>query len=236
MVNGEAFAEAIELAKANPTLGVGLHLSLCCGTPTLPAKKIPSLINSRGEFSESPVAAGIKYFFSPSAHQELAREIDAQVQKFAATGLRIDHLNGHLHLHLHPTVFSIVQRQWQNWNVPAMRCTYDPATIDLPLGHGRWFYRLTHAVIFRLLSAQARRFLVDQNIKHTNFVFGLLENGLVTESYILRLLKVLPGGDSELYSHPSLHEFRHEYDALVSPRVMAAIAEENIKLIRYQDL
>src|SRR6266705_6008158 len=37
MVNEPAFEEAVELAKANPTLGVGLHLTLLCGHSTLPA-------------------------------------------------------------------------------------------------------------------------------------------------------------------------------------------------------
>jgi len=58
----------------------------------------------------------------------------------------------------------------------------------------------------------------------------------VDETYVLRLLPRLPAGDSELYSHPSLDEFIHELDALVSPRVKAAAQELGIKLIRYQDL
>ena len=52
----------------------------------------------------------------------------------------------------------------------------------------------------------------------------------------LSLLPRLPGGDSELYSHPSLDEFKPEFDALVSPRVKTAIHEQGIELIRYQDL
>jgi len=67
-------------------------------------------------------------------------------------------------------------------------------------------------------------------------VFGLLENARVTEQYIVKLLPELPEGDSELYSHPSLDEFKHEYEALISPRVLDAIRAEQIELIRYQDL
>ena len=56
------------------------------------------------------------------------------------------------------------------------------------------------------------------------------------EVYVARLLEHLPPGDSELYSHPSLDEFKHEFDALVSPRVKALVAARGIRLIRYQDL
>jgi len=52
----------------------------------------------------------------------------------------------------------------------------------------------------------------------------------------LKLLGVLPPGDSELYSHPSLDKFKHEFDALVSPRVKTLIEKSGIQLIRYQDL
>jgi hopanoid biosynthesis associated protein HpnK len=236
MVNGAAFKEAVDLARSHPTLGVGLHLTLCCGSSSLPAAEIPALVNSRHQFTNSPVLAGIKYFFSPAARRQLEKEISAQLQTFAATGLPMDHLNGHLHFHLHPVVFSIVQKQLEGMNISAMRLTYDPPRIDIPLGQGRWFYRLSHAFIFAALSHRVATVFRERGIRHTDAVFGLLENARVSESYILNLLKVLPSGDSELYSHPSLHEFKHEYEALISPRVKAAIREENITLIRYQDL
>jgi hypothetical protein len=52
----------------------------------------------------------------------------------------------------------------------------------------------------------------------------------------LKLLPELPPGDSELYSHPSLDEFKHEFDAFVSPRVKELVKKLGIELIRYQDL
>jgi len=52
----------------------------------------------------------------------------------------------------------------------------------------------------------------------------------------LKLLPELPDGDSELYSHPSLDNFKHEFDALVSPRVRELVKQLGIGLIRYQDL
>ena len=67
-------------------------------------------------------------------------------------------------------------------------------------------------------------------------MFGLLQNARVDEEYVSRLLANLPAGDSELYSHPSLDEFRNEFDALVSPRVREQVETLGIKLIRYQDL
>src|SRR6266498_3494612 len=102
MVNGAAAAEAIELARENPRLGVGLHLSLVCGTSALAPRDIPGLVNGAGHFSNNPVATGIRYFFQSRLRPQLEREIDAQFGKFHATGLPLDHVTGPLHFHLHP--------------------------------------------------------------------------------------------------------------------------------------
>ena len=75
-----------------------------------------------------------------------------------------------------------------------------------------------------------------RGIHHTARVFGLLQNALVDEAYVSRLLPQLPAGDSELYSHPSLDEFKNEFEALISPRVRRLVDDLGIKLTRYQDL
>src|SRR4051812_43534805 len=108
MVNEPAMEEAVGLARENPRLGVGLHLSLLCGRSALPPEKIPGLVNARGEFSDRPAAVGFRYFRRRDLHSQLRAEIRAQFQRFQATGLTLDHVNGHLHMHLHPTVFDIL--------------------------------------------------------------------------------------------------------------------------------
>jgi chitin disaccharide deacetylase len=234
MVTGDAFEEAVELAREHPTLGVGLHLALCCGRSALKRDHIPTLVNANGQFRNNPVAAGMKYFFSARARVEIAREVVAQFDLFRKTGLRLDHVNGHLHFHLHPAVF--LRLGCRELKIGAMRLTRDPLSVDWALGRGRYFYRLSHAIIFSLLSWRAGRALREAGIAHTDYVFGLLENERVTEDYLLKLIPRLPPGDSEVYSHPSLGQFKHEYDALISAQVRAALEQEGIQLIRYQDL
>ncbi len=236
MVNGAAFEEAVELARENPSLGVGLHLTLICGKATSSQLEIPDLVNLRGDFSNSPVISGTRYFFSKTLRLQLAREIGAQFAKFKRTGLLLDHVNGHLNMHLHPTVFEILASRCLEWNIRHLRITDDPFTLNARLAGGRWLYRLSHAFIFHHLARRARRRLVGSGIKFTSNVFGLLQNAQVDERYILKLLPELPPGDSELYSHPSLDEFPHEFTALVSPRVRAKADDLGIQFLRYQDL
>ena len=236
MVNETACDEAIALAKDNSTLGVGLHLTLLCGHSALPRGRIPDLVNSRSEFSDNPASVGFRYFFQNKLREQLRAEIHAQFAKFRASGLPLDHVNGHLHLHLHPTVFSILMQDAESLGIRHLRLTREPFWLDAHLASGRRLYRSFHAAVYFCLSRRARSRLHRRNILHTQRVFGLLQNAQVNSAYLSKLLPALPAGDSELYSHPSLDEFRHEFDALISPPVKQLVRDEHIELIRYQDL
>lgn len=236
MVNESACGEAVARAREHPQLGVGLHLALSHGHAALPQEKIPGLVDARGEFSAKAEATGFRYFMRRELRPQIRAEIRAQFAAFKATGLTLDHVNGHLHFHLHPTVFRILMEEAEALGIRRMRLTREPFWMDVPLASGQRLYRSMHAMIYFCLSRYARSALRRKKIRHTQRVFGLLQNARVTESYILQLLPILPPGDSELYSHPSLDEFRHEFQALTSPRVKAAVKESGITLIRYQDL
>lgn len=236
MVNEQACASAVQLARENPRLGVGLHLTLLCGRSALPPQKIPGLVDAQGRFTDNSAGAGLRYFFRPGLRAQLRAEIHTQFERFRQTGLPLDHVNGHLHLHLHPTVFRILTEDAKQLGIQRVRLTFDPFWLNLRLAGGHLGYRLLHAIIFGLLAAWARPQFRRHRFGHTERVFGLLQNAHVDESYVLNLLPQLPAGNSELYSHPSLDEFRNEFEALVSPRVRQRVAELGVELIRYQDL
>jgi chitin disaccharide deacetylase len=236
MVNESACAEAVALAKQHPALGVGLHLTFLCGHSALPATEIPLLVNANQAFTENSFEAGMKYYFKTELREQLHAELLAQFDRFKATGLPLDHVNGHLHMHLHPVIFDILMEQAASLGITRVRLTADPLWLNLRLAGGQWFYRLSHALIFQTLAWRSRADLRARGIRHTSRVFGLLQNARVDERYVERLLSRLPAGDSELYSHPSLDEFKAEFDAMISPRVRQLVAVGQIELVRYQDL
>jgi len=236
MVSEPGFTEAVQLARENPRLGVGLHLTLLMGHSALPPEKIPGLVNARGEFSNRPVGVGLGYFFNRGLREQLRAEIHAQFEKFHATGLPLDHVNGHLHLHLHPVVFKILMADADQLRIRHLRLTRDCLARSRRMARGHLVYKVSHAAIFEFLSGRARKVLAEKKVRHAQITFGLLQDSHVDEEYVLKLLPELPPGDSELYSHPSLDKFKHEFAALVSPRVREQIDKLGIQLIRYQDL
>ena len=236
MVNEPGFQEAVELARENPKLGVGLHITLLHGHSALPPERIPGLVNGNREFSNKPVQAGFRYFCRRHLASQLREEIHAQFAKFRATGLPLDHVNGHLHMHLHPVVFRILAADARPLGIARMRLTRDPLDINLRIDRGHQWYRRSHAMIFGQLSKRAAPVLAKLGVRHTDHVFGLLQNARVDKAFVRALLPLLPPGDSELYSHPSLGEFKHELEALTDPEARDSVRALGIHLIRYQDL
>ncbi|MBI1841753.1 MAG: hopanoid biosynthesis-associated protein HpnK [Verrucomicrobia bacterium] len=236
MVTRPAAQEAVELARRHPTLGVGLHLTLADGYAASPQAASSGLAEPSGKLPASPTVAGLRYFFNRRLREPLRAEIRAQLERFHATGLRLDHVNGHLNIHLHPTVFSILLEERARWSDAGFRLVRDPLRLNLRIAKGRWVYRGAHALIYGLLSRAATGRLRSRGVRHTEAVFGLLQYPRVDEDYFLRLAPFLPPGVSEIYSHPSLDQFRHEFEALRSPRVRRLLDELGIERLRYADL
>jgi chitin disaccharide deacetylase len=236
MVNGEAAAEAVELARQNPRLGVGLHLTLVRGRSCLGPHRWGGWVDAQSRFPERPILAGLRYFFLGRWQGRLEEEVAAQFARFQSTGLLLDHVNGHLHFHLHPTVLRILIRRRQEWGVRGLRLTRDPWGINVRLSSGRFVYRLSHFLVFQALAGWAEPRLRASQIVHTDRVFGLLQDGRVDAQYTGRLIENLPPGNSELYAHPSLEDGGEEFGALSDPRMRLAVEQRRIELVRYQDL
>ena len=95
IIIGPAWQEAVDLAQANPKLGVGFHPTLF-RAGSLAAPPDSTLVNTKGNFRDDPVGAGLTYFFSRQARQEIRAELEAQVEKMLAAGVHPQFLNGHL--------------------------------------------------------------------------------------------------------------------------------------------
>ena len=107
MIGEPAAAEGVEVARRNPRLAVGLHLTLTDGTPTLPPERIPALVQANGRFRDDMAGLGLTLAVSGAARAQLRAEVAAQCAAFRATGLECDHLNAHKHYHLHPVIAAV---------------------------------------------------------------------------------------------------------------------------------
>lgn len=108
MVGAAAAGEAVALARANPALGVGLHVVVSSGRAVLPAARIPHLLDAGGGLPGATFRTGLRYALHQPARRELAREVAAQFERFADTGLPLTHVDCHEHMHIHPAVLGLL--------------------------------------------------------------------------------------------------------------------------------
>lgn len=248
MVNGTAFDDAERRARMTPSLAVGLHLTLVQGKPTLPREKIPDLVGADGHFATNPVGTGVRYFFQRALLPQIEAEVRAQIEKFLATGLRMDHLDGHLNLHMHPTVLMLILKLADEYKIRALRVPDEPWLPSL-MWNGRGLATKTfHAMVFLPLRARTKPRLREADIRCANRVYGLLESGDVNEEYVLNILRVLPEGITEIYFHAArtpcaeFHRWNPTYQAeaelaaLTSARVRDFIRQTGIELVTYGKL
>jgi hopanoid biosynthesis associated protein HpnK len=240
MVGEAAAQDAMHAARERPGLAVGLHLTTVCGHSVLPHSAIPRLVDRTGRFSNNPALAGVRYAVDSAAREQLGRELRAQFQRFQELGLPLSHVDGHLHMHMHPFIFDQAVRLAEEFGCRRIRIPRDDW----------WAYRREEprsapaqaplAVVFGLLARRARRRLAGRGFDWPPRVHGFYRTDRMDKQAVLGLLKQLSPGDHELYSHPDAGgrgvAGEQELAALVSPAVRAMVEERGIQRITYADL
>jgi len=236
MISERAASDAVDRARSLPNLGVGLHVVVADARPMLPAEEIPDLVDSSGKLRNDLFAASVAIFARPSVRRQLAREIEAQFVAFAATGLPLDHVNVHKHLHMHPTTAGLIFTIGGRYGMRALRIPREPFTEGIAAQLMRWWAGR--------LGARARR----EGLFVNDHLLGLAATGQMTEEKALALIKDLAPGVTELYFHPAtsrppeltgpMPDYRHmdELAALMSPVFRERLAAMGVPRIRFGDL
>ncbi|MHB1513120.1 MAG: hopanoid biosynthesis-associated protein HpnK [Acidiferrobacter sp.] len=244
MVGEEAAADAVARARRIPALRVGLHVVVADGRPVLAPERIPALCDAHGRLDGRLVRAGFRFFFRPQVRRQLEDEIEAQFAAFARTGLALDHVNAHKHMHLHPTVLGLILSIGRRYGMRAVRLPYEPPLVAVSPRTWREHWKATSVI--GLWTWLMRQRLDRAGVLHNDAVLGLLQSGAMDESSVLALLKRLPSGVTELYCHPAIDDDaqalvlgygkKAEFEALVSRKVAAALQEDGVVRVGFGDL
>lgn len=247
MVSAPAAAEAISIAQNLPNLKVGMHLVLSNGKATLPASKISALVNKDGDFSSSQVCSGINMFFRERTKEQLEKEIRAQFEAFKETGLTLDHVNAHNHMHLHPTVFDLIIKIGKDYGLTAIRIPNEPPLESIIDGRKEKISRTLRWLFFKPFVSRMKKQCEENNIKFNDTIYGLNDSGHMNIDTLIRIIPHISEGVTEIYTHPATerwddidpaaeeYEFEAEYKALIHAKIKRAIEKFDIKLSGFND-
>ena len=235
MVAGAAAHDAVVRAKTMPKLRVGLHLVLVEGKPVLPASAVPDLVDSSGHFRTDMARAGAAMFFLPKVRAQLAAEISAQFEAFAATGLALDHVNAHKHFHLHPTIAALMIEMAEAHGVKGARVPLEPQDVLARIEPRKASAMVALTTPF---AKSLRRRFRRAGIAAPDQVFGLAWSGAMTGERLAGLIRHLPEGLSEIYTHPATgpyagsapgYQYQAELAALTDPGLVALLAASGVR-------
>ncbi len=198
MATGSAFDDAVALARANPTLGVGCHLVFVDGIPVSHPWDIPTLLGADGKTFRPELFDFAQAALRNTIHKaDLAREAQAQIQRLQRAGIDVTHVDTHKHTHLYPAITPVLLHIAQRCGVPAMRNPFEPrlpkSPSSEPLNQGVPLLRRTQIKLlrhfepaFRQATAQAAQhgFIPDGTL-------GIASTGSLT---IPRLRALLQAG------------------------------------------
>lgn len=245
MVSGDAFEDAVQKAKENPELAVGIHLTLAAGKSLLPPRQIPTLVDEEGNFYPGYISFFYYLSLGKIRRRDIQQELQAQIEKFLDTGLKISHLDAHLHIHLHPSLISLVLHLAQKYRVSYIRCSE-----EMRVKEKRWVlspWIKTEAL--RLAAGMARKKILKAGLKTSTYFYGIYHSGCFTEETWLTFLPQVKEGITEVMCHPGYEDEelyqqvvdptyrrKDELKSLTSPKVKEMIARLNIELTNYLKL
>ena len=155
MINQKYAAEAVKLAKEMPELEMGLHVNLTNEYPAASAQEIPLLVDGQGKLKNGFVNLLLLSFFKPrQLRLQVEIEMRAQIAKYLTTGLPLQHLDSHRHVHMIPQIFKTMRKLQKEFEVPRIRVINENIFNTLKYNHNKsWLFdgALIKYVLLRFL-------------------------------------------------------------------------------------
>ncbi len=242
-----ATPDAIRRARSRPSLGLGAHLALVDGIPTLPPRLIPSLVEDDGRFRRSWKPFIVACLRGQVSLAEVELELTAQIERLRSAGVRLTHLDAHKHVHAYPPVFAIVARLAGRFGVPVVRVPYERRS---PIGgdrNARGTLRVQALLNAAMLPWARRDYRIAEayGVRTPQFV-GRIHTGILSPGALAGLVRALQPGVTELMVHPGytddelertgtrlLESRQKELDLLCSLETRALLVGERVDLLRH---
>lgn len=246
MAGGDAFDEAVEMARSMPSLGIGIHLTLVGGIKSvLPPSEVPSLTWDNGVFCHDYGKLIVRDLEGKILLSEVYAEWDAQIQKIMNTGLPVTHMDGHQHMHMWPHFYPIARDLAKKYHISCMGVPDEDVLFGMKDGHIiRWAAKNG----LSLLSRMHRPDLKKNHIRTNDHFFGMLYGGHLSPERFAKFILQTKPGITEIMCHPSadtramedtFHWGYHGEDelaGLLADINRELIAKKQISLISYRDV
>ncbi len=246
MPGADYFDEAVRLARENPGLGIGIHLTLVGGVKPVCTDGVNSLLTNEGIFAEDYTVFAKRWYTGSIRKIEIERELRAQIEKVLDSGIRPTHIDSHQHMHVLPGIAGLAVRLCKEYGIGKIRMPGENIfwSGGFKAGAGRKIGRdgLSFCAALAKIKADKAGLIYPQHF------FGMLAGGNLNESLVKSILLALPEGTSEIMTHPGCgsemlsgsfkwgYHWQNELEAFLSADNKRIVKELGIKLINFGGL
>jgi len=246
-VNFPAAERAKEFRRCHSDISMGIHLNPLVGSPVLPADKVPTLIDSNGEFHKN------SFFAKMIKHQinktELEKELNAQIEYGKElAGPNLTHIDSQGNSNLF--YFSLFIKLAKSHNIPCIRNNYPLICLETEkpsISRSKAYMNKPHVFLMHKLRKWQMNYAQRIGFK--------MADRLITVGYSsLRKTEIqtwcnifsnLPEGTFEIYCHPGypddtlrrysyyVEERKKEYEIVSIPQIVHLAQKANIELVSF---
>ena len=231
MANAAATEEAINDAHATPTLGVGCHVVLVDGTPVLPPRELPTLVNPQtGQFRHTLGRFVRDLLLGRIRKEEIAAEAAAQIQRLQARRVSLTHIDTHKHTHIFPAVLEPLLHAATRCGIASVRNPFEPQWSIAATRNAPALRRLQVHLLNRMRSGFLER-VRSSGLATTDGAIGVLATGTLDADTIAALLTAMPDGAWELVTHPGYADnaLQNAGTRLIASRAVELAALQNMQ-------
>jgi predicted glycoside hydrolase/deacetylase ChbG (UPF0249 family) len=237
---GRAFYDAMALLRSEKSGEISAHLALTETSPVAPIDKIPTLLSGEKTFHKGYAGFLADFLLRKVDHAQVYIELKGQLDRLKETGFPITSLSSHQHIHMLPGILDIFVRLAKEYNIPSIRYLHNDR-FTYPYNSKKIFKK----IILGIFDKKNRMAFDKASIKYTDNFLGFFDSGNIREERLLKMLKNLPEGTTELVTHPGFisaevidrcvfhKNCETDLGALTSRCVKKAITDNGIKLITF---
>lgn len=240
---GPAADDAIAVIKYDKIPEIGVHLALTETSPAASVRLIKSLVDPNGMFPRSRIDFLKKLFSGRIDLEHVKTEFRSQMDKASQSGALVTNLSSHEHLHMIPGIFAIIADVARECGIRYLRVLRREPMAP-PVSPKKIF----RSAVVSYFSPGMDRMLKKSGLAAADNFLGFLDSGAVREDVLLRMIRGIGEGVTELVTHPGFldpevfdrYRFHtnceEELYALTDPKVKKAIADNGITLCKYGNL
>ena len=211
--NGEAFEQAVDkIIPKCPDLGIGVHLNIIEGKSL--CKELEELTDVNGIFKNSYLKLILKSYSLNNTKfmNELEREFRAQIEKVKDAGIKITHIDSHVHTHAIPPIFELVCRLAKEYGIKEVRTQREKLYFvpDIAVHfQKKYFVNLIKIALLAVFSHINRPVVKRFGLNTNDYLLGVGYTSMMDNLTIFSGLKILEN-KSGIVAEALIHPCRYE--------------------------